>query len=308
MELLLLLIVVVGGAVLLFHPRTKDRQPMKSVREWAVRTWKEMTSPKPPVPQPASDEKEVIAGGTTPGNVPRQPSETGKQPPEKGRHSFPDTPEPATRFEDFNRLLFTYVRSEERRWDPTRVSDFPTRITGEEDWLVDEIKKRLRPARPVLVDPFGLWANASEQLEMDPASDNPIISAYLALPIEIRPIVVSYWQALGGKTNPPPDAFICHRYGFVDLRFNRKFADDYPADVLQGLMEAMTGPEEEWETFSAARLRKSVLETNREEESHRQAMAAYRHKNRFAALWNLRDDDLAGEETDADKSETEAAQ
>ena len=105
-----------------------------------------------------------------------------------------------------------------------------------------------------------------------------------------------------------PDDFVFYRYGFVDYRFDRKFLEDYPADLLTGLLRALSGPEDEWEAFSPARLRGAVLDENREEEAHRQAMASHRHANRFAALWSLREEDSRSEEALDDQSEVEAAQ
>ena len=308
---LVLFVVFVGGAITLFvHPKTKKHP----IILWLKRAWKklgemmpsepEAVPPKPAQPAPTNAE---------PGNVPRVKAELGKEPPTKGVHVFPEPRDPVTRFEEFNAKLFLYENAETPLWSGSLDNDFGTKISGDFAWLEGEIKKRLRPSFPVLYDPFGLWAAASKELEMDPHFADPIASAYLSLPRDVRPVVISKTgdaprtNATAKKT-PEPKRLKLYRYGFVDYRFDRKFLEDYPADLLTGLLRALSGPEDEWEAFSPARLRGAVLDENREEEAHRQAMASHQHANRFAALWSLREEDSRSEEALDDLSEAEAAQ
>tara|TARA_A100001391_G_scaffold204325_1_gene199593 strand:+ start:700 stop:1623 length:924 start_codon:yes stop_codon:yes gene_type:complete len=290
--------------VLFVHPKTKKWSVIRNIRTG----FKDMfdRSPPPPPPAPVEPVADVKSKSSEPGNVPRVKDETGKEPDTEDVHEFPPAREAATRFEEFNAKLFLYQPSEdERRWDETADSDFATQVAGENHWVKAELKKRLRPAMPVIFDPFGLWARASGQLELDPHFDDPVVSAYLALDRSMRPAVVSRIPQEGdAQRKVQPIYFTLYRYGFIDYRFDRKFLEDYPADLLIGLLKAFSGPEDGWETFSPARLRKEVLEENREEEAHRQAMAAHQHANRFAALWELRDD--AADPADAADEETEA--
>tara|TARA_R110002073_G_scaffold8068_1_gene45128 strand:- start:27585 stop:28487 length:903 start_codon:yes stop_codon:yes gene_type:complete len=286
---LVFLIVVIGGVIVLFvHPKTKNSPIIKGLKA----AWKNILESKEPAPPPVVV-KPVQSKSTEPGNVPRVKAEVGKEPPSTNLHVFPETREPVTRFEEFNAKLFTFTPSETRRWDASLDNDFSTDLTGERAWVQEEIKKRLRPKFPVLYDPFGLWAKASINLELDPHHNDPTVIAYLQFPREKRPVIVSevrHEASAAKKDNPK---FVLYRYGFVDYEFDRKFLDDYPADLIHGLLKAFSGSDDEWESFSPARLRKDVLEANREEEEHRQAMASHQHANRFAALWQLREEETA---------------
>jgi len=294
---LVFLIVVIGGVIVLFnHPKTKNSAFIKAVAEFFKKTFNPSEHVKPDQPV----EKTVASKSSEPGNVPRVKVEVGKEPPSTNIHAFPEMREPVTRFEEFNAKLFVFTASETRRWDASLDNDFSTELTGERAWVQEEIKKRLRPKFPVLYDPFGLWAKASTNLELDPHHNDPTVTAYLQFPREKRPVIVSevrHEASAAKKDNPK---FVLYRYGFVDYEFDRKFLDDYPSDLIHGLLKAFSGSDEEWESFSPARLRKDVLEANREEEEHRQAMASHQHANRFAALWQLRE-----EETDESDPEAE---
>jgi len=295
---LVLLIVVIGGFISLFYlPGTKNSPFIKGIKKfWANLTDQGVTKPEPVV-------KTVQIKSSEPGNVPRIKSETDKEPPKNNIHAFPEAREPVTRFEEFNAKLFIFKPSEIRRWDKSLDNDFTTELTGEKDWIKEEIKRRLRPQYPVLYDPFGLWAEASASLELDPHHNDPVVTAYLAFAREQRPVVISLKKDNSKEEKATPK-FVLYRYGFVDYEFDRKFLESYPADLIEGLLKAFAGSDDDWESFSPARLRKDVLEANREEEDHRQAMASHQHANRFAALWSLREEKPA--ETQKDEQDNEA--
>lgn len=312
MELLVILLIVAFVTAFVLHPRTKNHPIARWLRRTIELIIRRVRRDEEDTPEPAA--KTVHTSSSEPGNVPRIKSEMGKEPPTKDQHEFPAPREPITRFEEFNAKLFVYEISETRRWDRSLDNDFATRVSGEETWLISEIKRRLRPSHPVLFDPFGLWARASEQLELDPHYEDPIAAAYLSIDRANRPVVVSNAnqqiaeQASSKSSDEKPKFVVLYRYGFVDYRFDRKFLEDYPADLVTGLLKALSGPEDGWVSFSPARLRSEVLEENREEEAHRQAMASHQHDNRFAVLWNLRDEEVAeGDIQDTDALE-EAAQ
>lgn len=296
---LVLFVVFVGGVVTLFvHPKTKNSAFVKALKKW----WKGLFKTYDEMPVPEA--KVVKTKSCEPGNVPRIKSETDKEPPTHNIHAFPKARDPQTRFEEFNAKLFVFKVDETRRWDKTLDNDFVTQITGERAWLSEEIKKRLRPKYPVLFDPFGLWSAASRALELDPHHDDPTVRAYLALERDVRPVVISCVSDAGtiakGDSKDTVSVFKLYRYGFVDYDFDRKFLEDYPADLVKGLLEAFSGDEEGWESFSPARLRKAVLEENREEEISKRVMTAHQHDNRFAALWKLRDPEPVEEGDEAD--------
>ncbi len=311
MELVLLVVFIAAVAALFYHPKTKNHSVIQRLK----RVWKKLgdllrREPEVVAQKPATP---VQVTSAEPGNVPRLKAELGKEPATKGVHIFPHPREPVTRFEEFNARLFLYEGAETPRWDKSLDNDFTTRVSGELSWLDSEIKKRLRPKYTVLYDPFGLWATVSKQLEMDPHFDDPIASAYLSLSRDKRPVVISKTgdaprSDATTKKQPEPTKFKLYRYGFTDYRFDRKFLEDYPTDLLTGLLQALSGPEDEWEAFSPARLRSAVLEENREEEAHRQAMASHQHANRFAALWDLRDENATEDDASELLEEQEAAQ
>ena len=307
MELILLLILTIGGIVYTKHPKTQD-QPFALWIRKVVRSIGDIFKTKQSTPSSKAVPKTVRSASSEHGNVPRVKGELDQDPPTKGLHAFPVTGEAVTRFEEFNAKLFVFEVSETLRWDKSRDNDYVTRLSGDLNWLKQEIRKRLRPGYPVLFDPFGQWAGVSEQLELDPNAYDPIAEAYLNLPRPQRPVVISQRvsRAKAQKTEKAqtakpqdPQAYTLYRYGFVDYEFDRKFLEGYPEDLLKGLLQAFSGPEKDWEAFSPARLRQSVLEQNREEEDHRQTLEAHQHENRFAALWNLKDEPPKREAVDA---------
>lgn len=189
MEMVLFVVFVAGAITLFMHPKTKNHP----IILWLKRIWKKLGEmmPKEPEPTPLKPTPAAAPVSTEPGNVPRLKAEFGKEPPTKGVHVFPIPRDPVTRFEEFNARLFLYENAETSLWSESLDNDFGTKISGDFAWLEGEIKKRLRPSFPVLYDPFGLWATASKELEMDPHYDDPIAGAYLSLPRDVRPIVIS---------------------------------------------------------------------------------------------------------------------
>lgn len=232
----------------------------------------------------------ILAGETDTlphGNQRLAAGEYGTPPNTVGAIIFPARTEPVTPYEDFNQKLFILdAVSTFPRWPEVIANDHPTEITGSLDWVRSELHVRLRPLYPVILDTFGWWAAASAKLELDPTAQDPIISAYLAMPAERRPVVISRRWKDEYKGTEKLELF---RYGFEDYAFDPKFLAGYPSDLLLQLMLPFTGSVDEWWLFSPARLRKLVLDQHAASEAMTRAVTSAMHKNRFAALWGLPD-------------------
>lgn len=214
-------------------------------------------------------------------------------------HDFPELGDPVTRFEDFNRRLFvTAIAGTDASWPETTADDFATRIHGmTETTLLAEITRRLRPRYPVIYDTYGYWAVASARLEQTPDYSDDFIEAYLSIPEQQRPVVISV------TTFNDKGRFVFMRYGFADLELPYFRLRLYVQDCLKAIMEAMIGPREGWLWFSVARMRHAVVELTKLNQARRQESeaAAYLEgqtakakktsveaQNRFVALFKTR--------------------
>lgn len=214
-------------------------------------------------------------------------------------HEFPEMKTAVTRFEDFNRRLFILGSSKEDRdvWPNTTADDFATRIRGmTREKVQKEIHLRLRPRYPVIFDTHGFWTYASAQLEQDPDYTDAVVSTYLNIPVDSRPVVVSV------STPDENPALTFMRYGFQDFRITTTDTRFHQAACLAFLMHAQFGPREGWLWLSVARLRQTVIRAFEATEAKKrenqatqymvqQAEAAKReteHKNRFVTLWRNR--------------------
>lgn len=258
----------------------------------------EITPPPPPPPPPEPTLDPVPANF---GNIkPKLGEETDPDTFGPEVHDFPEVEVPATPFEDFNRRLFIYGppgRNGSFTWGDTLADDFATRIAvADDDRLLKEIHRRLRPRYPVILDTYGFWARASRNLEQFPGYMDDFVQAYLAIPEQQRPVVVS--RAAFSEEGQ----FIFLRYGFDDFEVPRYRFSIFFQECLQLIMAALTGPREGWLWFSVARLRQAasaIAQANQErlkesqaaaylEEETRKAKAEAEHRNRFVALFENR--------------------
>ncbi len=214
-------------------------------------------------------------------------------------HEFPEMKSPVTRFEDFNRRLFILHPAQKttRVWPNTTADDFATRIRGMTlETAKEQIALRLRPRYPVILDTHGHWSWASAQLEQNPDFTDEIVSAYLDLPVERRPVVVS----VGVRTADPAFTFI--RYGFEDFRVTLADTRYHLGACLRYLMDAIFAPRVDWLWVSVARMRQTVIrefETDEAlkranegtlylEQEKETAKREREHQNRFVSLWQHR--------------------
>lgn len=200
--------------------------------------------------------------------------------------------QPVTPFEDFNQRLFILKDQTPFTW-PERLipNDYATVIAGDIEWARHEIHLKLRPKYPTILDTFGWWAEASKMLELNPYTQDPVVAAYLAIPLARRPVVISRPYNAERNDTGQLEFF---RYQFTKFVFDRKFLSGHPVEMLREAMTALTGPPGGWWAFSAARARKKVLDADMEQASRNEALHALEqglraavHKNRFAALWEL---------------------
>ncbi len=215
-------------------------------------------------------------------------------------HEFPETKQPTTRFEDFNRRLFILspAAQDRRVWPDTTDDDFPTRINGmTTEGALAQIRLRLRPRYPVIYDTYGHWAAASQLLEQDPDYNDIIVSTYLALPEEKRPVVVSLASGLSEGA-----AYTFMRYGFQDFRVTQYAMRFHQEACLALVMSLMVAPRKDWLWLSVARMRQTVIRAFQANEAKRResqatdymeqqtqaAKKAVAHQNRFLALWQNR--------------------
>ncbi|MFB2553790.1 hypothetical protein [Ensifer soli] len=214
-------------------------------------------------------------------------------------HDFPEMGTPATCYEDFNRKLFIVFPASRKSgvWPNTTSDDFPTKIKDISlDALKEEIRLRLRPRYPVILDTYGHWSSASYQLEQNPDYTDEFVSSYLAIPEARRPVVVSVW---------PPEkdgSFTFIRYGFEDYTLTLASMRFHLRPCLVLLMRTMTGPRDQWLWLSVARMRQTVIRAFQADEARKRenqatsyleqqtlrAKQEAEHRNRFIALWNNR--------------------
>jgi hypothetical protein len=221
------------------------------------------------------------------------PAETDQTPDTSLVVQFPKAEAaPVTPFEDFNRTLFVLEDSADFSWpEKIHLRDYPTTIKGDYDWARQQIYDRLRPVFPTIFDTYGWWAEASSQLELNPSADHPVAKAYLAIPLNRRPIVISRKRLATDPVFPKLEFF---RYQFEPFEFDPQFLRGNQAQALYQLMLTFTGDRREWWLFSPARLRKSLLDrwnteasAHAEEEAFAEQIRKATHANRFAALWDL---------------------
>jgi len=203
---------------------------------------------------------------------------------------------PATRFEDFNQRLFI-LKPGYGTW-PSRIipNDYPTELLGDLSWAREQIRTRIRPKYPAILDTFGWWAESSSLIELNPYFENPIVAAYLALPIERRPVVISRPRP---KDDEGSSELTFFRFQFKDFSLPSTFLTGYPLSMLFEALSSLTGPPQQWWEFSMARARKKVVDLNREhmQEELAERLRAATDKNRFAALWQLPPDPPEIQET-----------
>ena len=132
-------------------------------------------------------------------------------------------------------------------------------------------------------------------MEIDPLYEDAVVNAYLSLPHNIRPVVITQNRTGQKPKDIKENELVLFRYGFKDFDFPIKFLKDYPEDILEKLLMYFVAKPETWESFSPARLVKLIIDEKIKEAEAESAMDAHRrkireeqYKNRFAALWNLR--------------------
>lgn len=239
-------------------------------------------------PMPGPNEKDAPPEG----NQRILPEEYLEHPVDRGVFAFAYASEPATPFEDFNRKLLVIESDQRNSWPERQVrNDYATVIHGDLPWIRQELRTRLRPIYPTILDSFGWWAEASRTLELNPLASSPVINAYLSIPIESRPVIISRIRREDAKDGDKLEFF---RFWFEDFELDRRFLADHPAELLRNAMMAFTGTPEEWWRFSPARLRKQVIDALAAKsriaaarEDMAQALRRAASKNRFAALWGL---------------------
>lgn len=211
-------------------------------------------------------------------------------------HVFPEELQPPeTNFEDFNKRLFIHRSAAPKEWPSTTMDDFPTTLAVPLDDLIRVCKTHLRPAYPVIIDHYGWFLAASNNLERDNNFSDALVASYMSLPTDLRPVVVSSPLVTDKR------CLVLLRYGYEPLTLRQADLEPHIRRSLDYIFQAMTGPRKEWMWFSIARMRKSVAaaqaavdtalakqrqEVVRVQETVRQA-ALKRHANRFAALWDL---------------------
>lgn len=214
------------------------------------------------------------------------------------KHEFPERVPAVTRFEDFNRRLFVLHATSKRDhvWPDTLEDDFATRLYGPEAETMAEIRKRLRPYYPVIIDTYGIWAASSAQLEMNPDFTSDIIDVYLAIPETQRPVVVST-----AKENGAGNLTFLRR-GFHDYTLTFAHMRLHLRACLALTLATLIGPAEKWLWYSVARMRLTVIRdfqkteaqrleneaANYLEDEARKAKREQEEKNRYVALWKSR--------------------
>jgi len=230
-------------------------------------------------------------------------SEWGQHPPFRDLVKFPSRPAPVTPFEDFNQTLFVLNEGAPHWPDEPSANDYPTIITGTLEFAEDQLKRKLRPGFPTIVDTCGWWDRASRQLELLPSYKDDVVKAYLALPVGQRPIVIS--RPFKDQYKGSERITFC-RYGYEDFTLALKYLAGPTDRILLETMRAFMATDNAWLLFSPARVRKLVLEAASKERSATafdEQLRQAAHANRFAALW-----DLPTEEVEEVPAEEEPAQ
>lgn len=220
--------------------------------------------PPPPVevalpvaPPPKPSEPEIRYG-----NIPAILQEQEEEPDLSEVYVFPEKASSALRYADFNTRLIVVANSSDgtRRVHAVRVSDEPARYRGSPTFIAHLIKAQLRPAYPTIFDPDGIFALNSAMLEREPFLSNAIVDAYLGIPAERRPVVVSVIppNKEGGKQ------LVFCRYGFEDFRLQLDFLNPNWPTSLRLVLSAFLGTPLEWSNFSHARLRHLATIADRE--------------------------------------------
>jgi hypothetical protein len=239
----------------------------------------------PPAPEPERDPEPLV------GNVKRVPEEMDVPPDETARYQFPPMQAPKTRFEDFNRRLIVFTLGtsslKSDRLPPRNYDDYPLRITCALTDLERAIKTQLRCTYPVIIDRNGQFAAASRTLELYPGYETPLITRYLNMKEHDRPVVISY-------AKEPPDwktqMLELRRYGFQPALVPLSYLSPYIDDNLDFVFRELTGPSEDWMWFSLARMRLHSHNLNKPIEESKAVIAKFVNRNRFARLWELRED------------------
>lgn len=207
-----------------------------------------VVSPLPP-PVPAPPPRPDIKYG----NIAAIPAEQEQAPDLSLVYEFPEKAPPTLRFADLNTRLLIVFRSNGgvRRVYPEKISDEPAFYGGTQAFFDHLVRKQLRPAYPTILDPGGLFTAYSALLEREPFARYPLIDAYLAIPIERRPVVVSVPLPERKETK----TLVFCRYGFEDFHLNLDFLGPNWPTSLRHLFGAFLGTPLEWSNFSHARLR-----------------------------------------------------
>jgi hypothetical protein len=178
-------------------------------------------------------------------------------------HRFPEKTGPAeTRYEEFNWRLFTYVDELQPTvdWAPTLLNDFPTDLKGSTQQIMREVERRLRPAYPVIFDLYGWWSYASRQLARNPRYSDVVVRAYMEIPADQRPVVVSRI----GAVVPPERKLLLLRYGFQPFPLTDEDIDFDHVAGLRLAFRALLGPRRDWLWFSVPRMRYEGIRANEE--------------------------------------------
>lgn len=236
--------------------------------------------PKPePVPEP---EPEV-------GNVKPEKSEWGTEPETSKAYVFPERTPAVTRYEDLNRRLIVLTESSTvmHSWSlPLRaLDDHPVHVSCTVRTMHQAIKNELRCAYPVIIDPLGWFAAASRELERNPYFNNSLVQAYLSIPEQRRPVVVSHAKPLE-KANKL--GFL--RYEFQDYSLDVSFLNPHSEQSIAYVFEQFLQPRDVWLWFSPARLRKHITDLNRPLVEAKSLLQQVLTTNNFAMLWKLRQD------------------
>lgn len=217
-------------------------------------------APVPPALVPVAIPEEPKIPELIYGNIPAVPDEQGAEPDHSEIFVFPEKGPPLLRYADFNTRLFVVASSNEgiRRIYPERVCDDPVYLRGNQAFVNNLCRRQLRPAYPTILDPGGMFALASLQLQREPFASSPVIDAYLEIPRDRRPAVVSIMSgpASGaGEKKETPQYLVFCRYGFRDFALQLDFLNPNWTTSLKHLFAAFLGSDLDWSNFSHARLR-----------------------------------------------------
>ncbi|MFO0406410.1 MAG: hypothetical protein ACK50Q_08515, partial [Labrys sp. (in: a-proteobacteria)] len=204
----------------------------------------------PPPPPPPPPEPEILYG-----NIPPIPEEREKEPDASNVFPFPEKNTPTLKYADLNTRLFIVSfdqHSGRRNLKVLRVCDEPERHRGNDAFVEDLIRHQLRPKYKTIHDPSGLFAQHSAWLERNPFGDSELLEAYLAIPRDDRPVVVSQ---VGGVDRANQKMFVFHRYGFQPFVVPFSFLGPNEKTSYRHLFHAFLADDVTWSNFSLARLR-----------------------------------------------------